>query len=44
MSGRQRERGDVAGELDREPLIKPAQDREGADCLIREMQRRQWEP
>ncbi len=36
---------EISGELDREPLVRPAQDRERFNCLVGEMQRRrQWEP
>jgi uncharacterized protein DUF1194 len=36
---------EIAGEPDREPLVKPTQDRERFNCLVGEMQRRrQWEP
>jgi len=36
---------EIAGELEPEALIKPAQDRERFNCLVGEMQRRrQWEP
>jgi Protein of unknown function (DUF1194) len=36
---------EIAGGLDREPLVKPAQDRERFNCLVGEMQRRrQWDP
>jgi uncharacterized protein DUF1194 len=30
---------EIAGEPDREPLVKPAQDRERLDCLVGKMQR-----
>jgi Protein of unknown function (DUF1194) len=36
---------EIAGELDREPLVRPAQDRERFNCLVGEMQRRRpWGP
>jgi hypothetical protein len=36
---------EIAGELEPEPLVKLAQDRERFNCLAGEIQRRrQWEP
>ena len=34
---------EIAGELDREPFVRPAQDRERFNYLVGEMQRRHWE-